>query len=305
MEKTENSIRKKLPEASHKKIWAIIVSSIIILASLTTLVINIDKMTEIYFSQNLQASKITARDLPKSEANTSGDPSPAIIPSGPNSPVPVNHDSPVSKTEQPIELVPNISQQDLDKKLSEIRTSKKLRELTPLETGRSISETPAGTYFFVSASNLKFSDSKIEDMLKDSPVSLNRNGISYFEIYKMPEDQVILLGYVGDEMGALLSNTAEREQRKITLFSLPWENFQNLVMIPVSRIFKSKDRLINTSAGDIVAAKSKRKEPTPFPLQLEDVQNLVMIPVNGIFKPQDRPISTSDGNIAVLDLLIE
>lgn len=187
-----------------------------------------------------------------SKAKTSGNSSPAINTSGPNSPVTVNYDSPKSKTEQSIELIPNISQQGLDKKLTEIRLSKRLRKLIPLETGRSISETPAGTYFFVWPGYLRFTDGNVEYVLKNSCVSSYTRERSDFEMHKISEYQVFLLGYVGNETGAALSNAAKSNRKEITLFSSPLENFQNLAMIPINRIFKSNDREISSpETGDI------------------------------------------------------
>jgi hypothetical protein len=186
------------------------------------------------------------------EAKTSGSSSPAINTSGPNSPVIVNYDSPTSKTERSIELIPSISQQDLDKKLVEIRNSEKVRDLTPLETGRNISETPTGTYFFVSSFFMAFPDGNIKSMLKNCRVNSYKKDIDYFEIHKRSENQIILLGYVSDETGALLSNEANRERREIVLFPSLQKNFQNLVMIPINRISKSNYREINSpETGDI------------------------------------------------------
>jgi len=156
------------------------------------------------------------------------------------------------KVKQPIELIPNISIEDLDKRLIELRSSEKLRKLTPLETGRSILEAPLGTYFFVFYAHLISSDGNVEYMLKYSLVDSYKNRPSCFEIHKRIDGQIILLGYVGDEIGASLSNASQSDRKEIVLFPSPWENFQNLVMIPVNRIFKSNNRRISSSeTGDI------------------------------------------------------
>ncbi len=63
---------------------------------------------------------------------------------------------------------------------------------------------------------------------------------------------MILLGYVGDEVGSSLSKVDQSDRKEIILFPSMWGNFQNIVMIPINRIFKSNDRRIRSpETGDI------------------------------------------------------
>ena len=216
----QGTIRTQKPW--YKKMWAIILAIASVLVLFTTLVINYYEIKEKHFDKKSQSTKVTE----------------------PNQ---------VGKDKPSIELISGIQLKGLDERLTDLRTSKNLRKLVPLETGRSISETPVGTYFFLPSGYLSFSDGNFKEILNRAPVnSYLKSRFYYFEIHKRTDGQIVLLGYVGDEIGAALSNAAISNRKEIVLFSEPVKNFQNLAMIPINRIFKSNSREISDQElGDI------------------------------------------------------
>jgi len=109
-----------------------------------------------------------------------------------------------------IEIKPNISKQKIEPFLVAIRDSRKLRELIPLESGKSIAKTPHGTFFFLFgpflAPYIGLSEGYFTKVLGSSIVSRTRD-LPYddFEIHYVSEKQIFLLAFVSSEAASSIS----------------------------------------------------------------------------------------------------
>lgn len=111
-----------------------------------------------------------------------------------------------------------------------LRTSRKLRELQPLETGKYLKEAPLGAYGFgdpiyIGAYNLdenKINFSKFHHELYD------------FEIHRLIDGKLFLIGFVNNENSAEL--TTKKGGIDFVLFPDPWMEMTNLVSIPFDKI---------------------------------------------------------------------
>lgn len=146
---------------------------------------------------------------------------------------------------QPIHIIPSMPSGDLEKSITDLRVSKKLRELTPLETGRSISQTPPGTYFFVHPIYLTFVRDDFKKFLNRAIVDSYKSYRSSVEFQIDHEQQMFIVVYVSDEAAARLTEAKRSSLEEMVLSSTPWGNFRNLAIVPIKRICKSSYRSIS------------------------------------------------------------
>ena len=152
---------------------------------------------------------------------------------------------------QPIEVIYNTSPKDANETTTKLRSTNRLRKLRPLETGRTILQTPPETYFFVSSKQLKNAEGNIEDCLSMITVKSFRQQESDLEIHYDSNSKIFLLAYVSDDIGALLSKTGRDNESEIVLSPSYWNDFRNLAIIPMNRIIKSDDREITITKGEL------------------------------------------------------
>jgi hypothetical protein len=152
----------------------------------------------------------------------------------------------------PIRVIPRESCHDVNEYLINIRRQGKLRGLTPLETGRSIFQTSIGTYCFVCAKDVEIYKGNVEKCLSMATVKSFRQSQSDFEIHCESKARIFLLAYVGDDIAAALSKPVQNTIGEIVIFPLPWSNFTNLVIIPISRIIQSNYRKISITKDKMI-----------------------------------------------------
>jgi len=146
-----------------------------------------------------------------------------------------------------IEIRPNISREQADSVLTAIRESRNLRELTPLESGKNIAQTPWGTYFFVTTHYLECSESNIAKVWKKKLVTRTRLKFQVYdksEIHYTSEKQIFILAFISQETASSISKLDGSSKKEVTLFSYPWEGFDTLVFLPQNRIIKAESRWI-------------------------------------------------------------
>jgi hypothetical protein len=143
----------------------------------------------------------------------------------------------VDSTLEPItlEIIYDITPSEYERVLDSLRKSFGLRNPEPLEFGRSVNETPAGTYFYLppDAININY--------VLDGTVS-NR----HFETYKISEKLYYLVSFTTNESASLISRLNGRDKIDVTVSTVPWGDFDCVILIPSYRIIESKSRKIPT-----------------------------------------------------------
>jgi hypothetical protein len=182
------------------------------------------------------------KETPKTEVKTSGDSSPAIISTGPNSPVTVNYGG-AEDTTGLIRIIPNATDNNVNGVLSDLHQKRDLRKLEPLETGKNISETAPGTYFYVYPMYLDFKEGNRDEQIGSAKVN-SLWYLGYFELQKHTNGNICLLGYVSSESGAKIAGPIRKTDTDIVACPQPWREFNTLAVIPVSRISKCASREI-------------------------------------------------------------
>lgn len=159
-----------------------------------------------------------------------------------------NRTSPIS-----LQIIPNVSREKMDSVLVAVRRSQKLRELTPLETGKSISETPSGTFFFISPIYLEYADGRLSERLQRGNVERVENRTIKFEVHYVSEGMIFLAALVSNETASGISRLDGTVKKHVTLSSLPWDGVETLVLVPLDRIIEAKYREIQTmDIGEII-----------------------------------------------------
>lgn len=160
------------------------------------------------------------------------------------------------KSTGPLPAIPNnlgvlhgITQRTMDQTLQSIRARRQLRALDALESGRSVADTPRGSYFFVYIVYLSSSSRKMVETLNSDKVSRFRNNNYYFEIHYPKSGAPIIVGFASESDAARLSSPSH-EIRKVSLAALPWEKMSSLVFLPADRIISSTPRSLDLSERD-------------------------------------------------------
>lgn|GEM_PF-4176986 len=147
-----------------------------------------------------------------------------------------------------IRIIPNVADSNINGVLSDLHQKQDLRKLTPLETGKKISETALGTYFYVFPAYLDFAEEGRDERI--GPAIVDSLGyLGYFELQKHTNGNICLLGYVSSESGAKISGPLGKTETDIVACAQPWREFNNIAVIPVSRISKCTYREITITEG--------------------------------------------------------
>jgi hypothetical protein len=158
-----------------------------------------------------------------------------------------NRTSPIS-----LQIIPNVSREKMDSVLVAMRHFQNLRELTPLETGKSISETPSGTFFLVSPLYLTHAEGRLSEMLQ-SPVERVGYREMRFEVHYVSEGMIFLVALVSSEAASGISRLDGATKKHVTLSPVLWDSIETLVLVPLDRIIEAKYREIQTTdIGDII-----------------------------------------------------
>jgi hypothetical protein len=118
---------------------------------------------------------------------------------------------------------------------SELRQRHGVRRLSQFESGKTTDEIPSGSFGFAYPSSFEhsFEPNRI-------PIELfSSEGI--FEIHKLRDGSLVVLGYVGTESYLRLQEGAQAGD-SFSLYSGPFKAFSHLVSIPVNRIECSRVR---------------------------------------------------------------
>ncbi|MHA2010615.1 MAG: hypothetical protein ACXADW_23050 [Candidatus Hodarchaeales archaeon] len=152
----------------------------------------------------------------------------------------------------------DINEDNVDEIISQIRGENKLRELSALESGKSISELPMGTYFYLSYIYLEKINRGLENLYNVRSVDRYKLKNSYYEIHYLRDGKLNLLGYISSAGAGSASILNGNEEKKLTVFPTICEEANNLVIIPFNRILSldyreiTFDSKVSSFAYDLV-----------------------------------------------------
>lgn len=147
-------------------------------------------------------------------------------------------------------IVHGLTKTTLDRTLQSVRTKRHLRPLEALESGRSVTETPRGTYFFIPYLYLDTSSAKMLEKLDRITVSRFKNRSWYFEIH-YPKTGAPIIMALTHESDAIRLVSPNHEIQKISIAASPWEKMTSLVSLPANCIMTAKQRTLNLKDGDM------------------------------------------------------
>lgn len=123
-----------------------------------------------------------------------------------------------------------------------ISSKDNLRPLEPLETGKTKSELPNGTYFYAISVAIVY---EIENPEKDTFAATNEYSKNFsFEIQKIA-DRYYVVGFISDEAYSRIGSVNTQNSLYTMLFPSSWGGATNPVAIPFDKIYTIKDRVID------------------------------------------------------------
>lgn len=145
-----------------------------------------------------------------------------------------------------IAVVQGITEKNVGPILQSLRSQRQLRALETLESGRTVAETPRGTYFFVSIFYMTVSEGNMAATLIKKKVDRFGGSDAYFEIHYPQNGPLLLVGFTSESDAARLASPSHGVQR-VSLSALPWEKMPSLVLVPADKIISANDRYVDLS----------------------------------------------------------
>ena len=136
--------------------------------------------------------------------------------------------------------------------VEELRKHNNVTRIKDVESGKMLSEIPAGSFGFADDIEIRRSlrDSRIEELALKPHAPDER-----FELHKLLDGQIELVGYVGPEtLEHARSGLSQGEA--ITFFSDTWTDAANIVAVPLARLSCSRGRTL--LLGDPKNPKNRR-----------------------------------------------
>lgn len=141
-----------------------------------------------------------------------------------------------------------------------VRSEATLRQLTMWEDGKDLAEIPIRTFCFISTSYFGLQNITSEQGLISYPVRRTASSRVYFEIHKISLDSYQLIAYVSNETAARLSHLSGLVDVHASLFPMPIEGIQMMVVLPLERLQRAKSR-------EMMLGENSRIEPIDVTLR--------------------------------------
>jgi hypothetical protein len=192
-----------------------------------------------------QLETISRRDLQELRARND---SPASLPISGNTLARAQNDSTVQPKKKllscSLRTVPNATPTNVEAIINSIHDEMKVRPLSAIESGKPISQTPSGTYSYISGVYLTLDP-------KTSLAFLSRGGVrrlcehsSNYELINLSPDSIMLMAFAGSSEAAGAAVLDGTTPRRLTLFPWPSSEASVLLVIPLERILESSERYI-------------------------------------------------------------
>lgn len=135
--------------------------------------------------------------------------------------------------------------------LDSIRIKHGVRQLLLLESGLPLNELPALTYFFMSGVYLRVAPTEDFSVILQREVDRLNPYNSYFELHKISENVIYLLGFASEESYIRATKNGS-SLKTLTIFSRAVSGFDYLVVTPIQMIAESNYRDISFDDGSTV-----------------------------------------------------
>lgn len=125
--------------------------------------------------------------------------------------------------------------------VEELRKRNNVARMKDAESGKMLAEIPAGSFGFADDIEIRRSlrDSRIEKLTLETHAPDER-----FELHKLLDGQIELVGYVGPETLEHVRSGLSQEEA-ITFFSDTWANATNIVAVPLAKLSCSRGRTLS------------------------------------------------------------
>mgnify|MGYP001566808153 FL=1 len=138
----------------------------------------------------------------------------------------------------------NLSTTTAHSLLDKVRSEHKVRPLVALESGKKLVDVPVLTYSFLFSGYLHIEPYEDYKAILNGIANRFNSYSSYFEIHKLSEQEIYLLGFSSEESYVNINNPKVEGVKSITLFPYPDIGKDYLLIIPIEKIIKSADREI-------------------------------------------------------------
>jgi hypothetical protein len=141
----------------------------------------------------------------------------------------------------------NVQMLDMEANSIEVlRASHGLRELTQFESGKSLSEVPSGTFFFIQTHALEWNSAESFDAKADR-IKARRFydpilKAIFFEAHKLTSGEIYLLAYTTTETASSISTLDGKTEKRCIAYNALKTEFDKLLYLPLFRIVESSNR---------------------------------------------------------------
>lgn len=142
--------------------------------------------------------------------------------------------------------IPLTDYKQKDSILTKIRNEKKLRRLTALESGKKLIFVPNKTFLYLYVFYLEVNSGReTYTSILNSKVNRFKKSDSYYEMYKINNDELYLCGFVSQEVASYFPQLIGGKDYEFILTSFPRNKNDNIALIPIVRIINSDVREID------------------------------------------------------------
>jgi hypothetical protein len=140
--------------------------------------------------------------------------------------------------------------------LDALRRLQGVRALRDLENDLNLRRLPAGVYGFTVPWIINTDPTAVVGGTGVDRISLEQSsmGTLVMEIHKTANGEIYVVGYLSEADLVRLQDPSRREDAEVTFFFMPYQEFNQLVAIPISRIVNSLNRSVGNSQNRSVGS---------------------------------------------------
>ena len=146
-----------------------------------------------------------------------------------------------------LQIIPSIQEKDSIKILQQIRSKNEVRPLISIESGKNISSTPTGTYFYVFIVYLRIHEGRYKYFLDNCSINRFPSHSSYFELHYLKNSDLYLIGYINNSDIPKISILNGETNKEIMIYPEFYDRFNTIALIPLSRVIELSYREIEVT----------------------------------------------------------